>query len=425
MKPRSLEIVGMAWLGDPQLGTANRRTLASMTYSAFFKALARGLLVAVSVLFATTQVKLSAGETAWAFTIAGGLGLMGSLLGGFLSDRWHPRTVAAVSSFLAAAALTGLAVLPHASVFVVLLSVATFADRVSSSSTATLAGIAVPGDYSVLTRALMRTVGNIGISLGAAAAVPVLLASTAPWYVAAFAVMAALEALAGGFLLRVGADRPAAPAARSHFPVSMVARDGKYLTFALLAGLMSVLYLVLDFLLPMWITTGTSMPTFMISAAVILNTVLVVSLQMRFAAMASGYEAAVRACLLSGGALALATVLFSASGSSNTVLAIIALLLGVATLSVAEVVFSAAGWTLSYALADQRRLGAYQGVFSFGTSLGVMAAPLILTFTVVNQGLGGWLQLGTGFLGLAAAMFFILRHRSFRRAGTPDLVTVD
>jgi len=425
MKPRFLEIVGMAWLGDPQLGTANRRTLASMTYSAFFKALARGLLVAVSVLFATTQVKLSAGETAWAFTIAGGLGLMGSLLGGFLSDRWHPRTVAAVSSFLAAAALTGLAVFPHASVFVVLLSVATFADRVSSSSNATLAGIAVPGDYSVLTRALMRTVGNIGISLGAAAAVPVLLASTAPWYMAAFAVMAALEALAGGFLLRVGADRPAAPAARSHFPVSMVARDGKYLTFALLAGLMSVLYLVLDFLLPMWITTGTSMPTFMISAAVILNTVLVVSLQMRFAAMASGYGAAVRACLLSGGALALATVLFSASGSSNTVLAIIALLLGVATLSVAEVVFSAAGWTLSYALADQRRLGAYQGVFSFGTSLGVMAAPLILTFTVVNQGLGGWLQLGTGFLGLAAAMFFILRHRSFRRAGTPDLVTVD
>lgn len=425
MKPRFLEIAGMAWLGDPQLGTANRRTLASMTYSAFFKALARGLLVAVSVLFATTQVKLSAGETAWAFTIAGGLGLMGSLLGGFLSDRWHPRTVAAVSSFLAAAALTGLAVFPHASVFVVLLSVATFADRVSSSSNATLAGIAVPGDYSVLTRALMRTVGNIGISLGAAAAVPVLLASTAPWYMAAFAVMAALEALAGGFLLRVGADRPAAPAARSHFPVSMVARDGKYLTFALLAGLMSVLYLVLDFLLPMWITTGTSMPTFMISAAVILNTVLVVSLQMRFAAMASGYEAAVRACLLSGGALALATVLFSASGSSNTVLAIIALLLGVATLSVAEVVFSAAGWTLSYALADQRRLGAYQGVFSFGTSLGVMAAPLILTFTVVNQGLGGWLQLGTGFLGLAAAMFFILRHRSFRRAGTPDLVTVD
>lgn len=425
MKPRFLEIVGMAWLGDPQLGTANRRTLASMTYSAFFKALARGLLVAVSVLFATTQVKLSAGETAWAFTVAGGLGLTGSLLGGFLSDRWHPRTVAAVSSFLAAAALTGLAAFPHASVFVVLVSVATFADRVSSSSNATLAGIAVPGDYSVRTRALMRTVGNIGISLGAAAAVPVLLASTAPWYAAAFAAMAALEALAGGFLLRVGADRPAVPAAKGHFPVRMVVRDGKYLAFALLAGLMSVLYLVLDFLLPMWITTGTSMPTFMISAAVILNTVLVVSLQMRFAAMASGYDAAVRACLLSGGALALATILFSATGSSNTVLAIIALLLGVATLSVAEVIFSAAGWTLSYALADHRRLGAYQGVFSFGTSLGVMAAPLILTFTVVNQGLGGWLQLGTGFLGLAAAMFFILRHRSFRRAGTPDLVTVD
>jgi MFS family permease len=425
MKPRFLEILGMAWLGESQLGTANRSTLASMTYSAFFKALARGLLVAVSVLFATTQVKLSAGETAWAFTIAGGLGLIGSLLGGFLSDRWHPRTVAAVSSFLAAGALVGLAAFPHASVFVVFLSVATFADRVSSASNATLAGIAVPGNYSVRTRALMRTVGNIGISLGAAGAVPVLLASTAPWYVAAFAGMAALEALAGGFLLRVAAGRPTVPAEKSHFPVRMVVRDGKYLTFALLAGLMSVLYLVLDFLLPMWITTGTSMPTYMISAAVILNTALVVSLQMRFAAMASGYEDAVRACLLSGGALALAAILFSTTGSSSTFLAVIALVLGVATLSVAEVIFSAAGWTLSYALADQRRLGAYQGVFSFGTSLGVMAAPLILTFTVVNQGFLGWLQLGAGFLGLSAAMYFILRHRSFRRASTPDLVSVD
>ncbi|MEQ7739305.1 hypothetical protein, partial [Escherichia coli] len=112
------------------------------------------LLVAVSVLFATTQAKLSPGETAWAFTVAGGLGLVGSLLGGFLSDRWHPRTVAAVASFLAAGALAGLAVFPQAMVFVVLLGVATFADRVSNSSNATLAGVAVPGDYAVRVRAL-------------------------------------------------------------------------------------------------------------------------------------------------------------------------------------------------------------------------------------------------------------------------------
>lgn len=425
MKTSFLEMAGIAWLNENELGLANRRTLASMTYSAFFKALARGLLVAVSVLFATTQVQLTAAETAWAFTVAGGLGLAGSLLGGFLSDRWHPRTVAAVASFLAAAALSGLAAFPHASVFVVLLGAATFADRVSNSSNATLAGIAVPGDYAVRTRALMRTVGNIGISLGAAAAVPVLLASTAPWYVTAFAVMAALEVLAGTFLLRVVAHRPPLPGAKGHFPAGMALRDGRYLVFALLAGLMSVLYLVLDFLLPLWITTGTSMPAFMISAAVILNTVLVVSLQMRFAAMASGYGAAVRACLLSGGTLAFAAVLFSASGSSNTVLAIIALILGVVALSVAEVIFSAAGWTLSYALADQRRLGAYQGIFSFGTSLGVMGAPLILTFTVVNHGLAGWFQLGAGFLGLSTVMFFILRHRSFRKAETRDILAVD
>ncbi|MEQ7735805.1 hypothetical protein, partial [Escherichia coli] len=143
------------------------------------------------------------------------------------------------------------------------------------------------------------------------------------------------------------------PAAKDQEPVGAVVRDGKYMAFALLAGLMSVLYLVLDFLLPLWISTGTSMPAFMISAAVILNTVLVVSLQMRFAAMAEGYGAAVRACLLSGGALALAAALFSATGSSNVVLAVVALVLGVVALSVAEVIFSAAGWTLSYAFADQ------------------------------------------------------------------------
>src|SRR5690606_12692562 len=67
-----------------------------------------------------------------------------------------------------------------------------------------------------------------------------------------------------------------------------------------------------------------------------------------------------------------------------------------------EVLSQAGAWGLSYELADARRPGAYQGMYSMAFALASMVGPLIITWTAISLGLLGWLLLAARVL-LAAA----------------------
>jgi hypothetical protein len=98
-----------------------------------------------------------------------------------------------------------------------------------------------------------------------------------------------------------------------------------------------------------------------------------------------------------------------APGAAVAVLVVCAVLL-----TAGEVLTQAGTWTLGYDLADDRAVGAYQGVFNAGTAAGQMAGPIVVTQTAIRHGLAGWALLGAAFAVAGFAMGPVARRAAAR-----------
>jgi MFS family permease len=118
-----------------------------------------------------------------------------------------------------------------------------------------------------------------------------------------------------------------------------------------------------------------------------------------------------RVIALSGILMAAACFVYAASGFASIWFAIAFLVIATLAHTFAEVLSSAGVWGLSFELADQRRAGAYQGVFGLSWSVSTMVAPLVITLAVSN-GLLGWAALAVVFLLSAFGVWWIARRAS-------------
>jgi MFS family permease len=89
---------------------------------------------------------------------------------------------------------------------------------------------------------------------------------------------------------------------------------------------------------------------------------------------------------------------------------IVVLLAAAVVHSLAEIMSSAAGWSLSFDLAPQERMGSYQGVYGTGYAVGAMIAPAVVTLTAIDLGTGGWAILAAMFAGASAGVVVIARR---------------
>lgn len=251
-------------------------------------------------------------------------------------------------------------------------------------------------------RAYQRSVQNIGISLGtAAAAVPLYLDTRAAYLVVIFcnAVVIAVGAL----LLR------AVPGARKPVPrreriAWRAIRDRRYVTVGLLCGLMEIRDSVLTVGLPLWVTSHTDAPRPLVAALLLVNTTLVITLQVRASKGAATVGGAARVMGAGGFALAGGCVLFGLAGGTGGLWTVAVLVVGAVALTFGEMWTSASGWTLGYDLADPRAHGQYQGVFEMTSGVGVLVGPILCTTVALSFGFWGWAGIGAAFVivGLAA-----------------------
>ena len=184
----------------------------------------------------------------------------------------------------------------------------------------------------------------------------------------------------------------------------------RYLTLTALSGLFGIQFGLAEIGLPLWVVNFTQAPTVMVSVLLIVNTVLVIAFQIPLSRGTHDVRRAGNAVGLAGLLMLGACLAYAGSGSVPVIAAIGLLVLAMLLHTFAEVLSSAGTWGLSFELAEPERAGAYQGVFSMGFSLGAMAAPLVITFTVLSHGLLGWLMLGALFLGAAGGIVLIARR---------------
>jgi hypothetical protein len=277
---------------------------------------------------------------------------------------------------------------------------------VKAANGAMIAGAVAP-EERVRTRAFVRSTNNLGIALGTlAGSIPLALDSRAG-YLGVLLLNAAT--FLGAALIVSRADR-VAPAVRPGGPRIVALRDKPFVAFAVVDGLVAALYnQLLSLALPLWLVAYTHGPVTLVSAALLVNTIGCVTLQVW--ASRGTHTAADAAAVTRRGALVVGAscVLFGlTSGGSPWLVGI--LVLAAATVHVlGELWLSSATFAVVFDLAPDWAQGQYQGVHQTGRQIGNMAAPPLLTALVIGVGVPGWMVLGAIFAAAGLLSPHIIR----------------
>ncbi|MER7471388.1 MFS transporter, partial [Micromonospora sp. NPDC000018] len=290
----------------------------ALTVSTMGSALSSGLFYTVSALFFTRVIGLSVATVGWGLTVAGAAGVAGALGGGYLADR-----VGAHRVLMASTAGQGLALLAYAAAgstltFVAVASAAVGLRAVQGSARAALIAACFTGPDRVTVRAGLSVVTNVFIGLGTCLGAVALLADTAAAYTACLLAAGALVVLSCAPLVPVlrllsGAVGPAADGAQDRPPSGRSPlRDPTYLGTAALNAVLAMHLGLQTVGVPLWIVTRTDAPPVTVSLLLVLNTVLVALLQVRFARGTHELRTAARGVAAGGVLLAVACALFAA-----------------------------------------------------------------------------------------------------------------
>jgi MFS family permease len=393
-----------------------------LALSTLVNTVGRGVWLTASALFLTRSVGLSVTQVGLGLTVTALVSLVVSTPAGYLADRYGPRGIQFVALLFCGGLTAALALVgSFASFLVVSIAMALAEAAFRGARGAVIAG-AVPADQRVRTRAYLRATTNVGISVGAALAGVGIAVDTRAGYLALIMVDAVSFVVAAAILTRLAPIPPVA--APAHGPRLVALRDRPFLVFTLLDGLMSMHFGLLNIALPLWIASHTTAPRWLISVLMLVNTTMVVLFQVRAARGTEEVAGAARASRRAGAAIAVACLLFAASGAGATPVAVALLLAGSFTHVIGELWQSAAGWGISFGLAPAHAQGQYQGAYGMGMQLGGMLAPVVVTTLAIGWGVPGWLVLGALFVILGALMPPVVRWASHTRKPEPELAKV-
>ncbi|MFJ1817285.1 MFS transporter [Streptomyces sp. NPDC088139] len=406
-----------------------------------------GLWAASSVLYLTFVTQLSAQQIGVLLGVAGVAGIAGSPLAGRLAGRFPVRPLLIGCHLLRLVTLGLVLVCTGFDALLPVVAVTYLGDR-AAKTLEMLFATRTAGERRAAYQALSRSAANAGYGVGAGiAAIGLAVGTTGAYRVLilgnalSFVVAAVLvwrttepservvEAARGGGAVPGGqvGDGPVGDGLVGDGPESgrRIAegpesgrpagpwRDRGYLRFVLLDIPMNLDDSVLAVGLPLWLVNRTSAPHALVPAFLVINTVLVVVLQLGVSRRAEGPRRATRAVLLYGvlmfvccGFLAVATR--GGAWAAGAVLLVAALLV-----TLAELMRSVSSWELAVLLAPQDARAAYLGVAGMSQSIQKSAGPPLLTGVVMAAGPVGWLALGTVVAGLAV----VQRRACARRLG--------
>ncbi|GAA3478311.1 MFS transporter [Streptomyces yanii] len=380
-----------------------------------------GVWGASSVLYFTFVTGLDARQLGLLLGAAGVAGIAGSPIVGRLAGRFPVRSLLIGCHLLRLGTLGLMLICTGFYVLLPVVAVTYLGDR-AAKTLEMLFATRVAGERRTTYQALSRSVANAGYAFGAGIAAIGLAVGTRDAYRAlilcnalSFLVAAALvwrtrEPRDPGRVAARTGDAAAAggPAAPSPW------RDRGYLRFVLLDIPMNLDDSILNVGLPLWLVNHTEAPHAFVPAFLVINTVLVVVLQMRVSAKVKEPRQAAGAVVVYGlTMLACCAVPATATGGAAWS-ASIALLVAAMLVTLAELMRSVSSWELAVSLAPPEARAPYLGVAGMSQSVQKSAGPLLLTGAVLTAGPAGWLVLGAAVAGLSV----VQRRCCLRRLDT-------
>ncbi|MEV6205869.1 MFS transporter [Kitasatospora sp. NPDC051914] len=393
-----------------------------MLLSQFVDRTGSGVWSAASVLYFTFVRGLDAWQLGVLLGVGAVAGIAGSPLAGRAAERLPIRGLLVACHLLRIGTMALLLAVDEFAVLLVAVALTCLGER-AAKTLEMLFATRVAGERRGVYQALFRTVANAGYALGAGLAALGLAVGTVNAYRALILANALSFALAAVLVLRTHeptgrglvvarhaeggeAETPdAAAAAPSPW------RDRGYLLFVLLDIPLNLDDSVLNVGLPLWLVHHTAAPHALVPAFLVLNTVLVVLLQLRVSAWAEGPHGAVKALGWYGVTLLACCLLLAAATGGGAWPASAALLTAAVLVTLAELLRSVSSWELAVSLAPPRAGASYLGVAGMAQSVQKSVGPLLLTGVVMTAGPFGWIALGAAATGLG----LVQRRASLRR----------
>jgi len=361
-------------------------------------AIGTGLYIAGFAVFFTRSAGLSAVDVGVGLTVANACGLVTLTPIGMLADRIGPRAASILLHYWRGVGFIAFAFVHDFTTFLVVSCFVGIPTRAIDPVSQMYVDRHIGKDLRIRVMSVMRVVYNIGFAIGGLLTTLILLVDTRPAFLMIVLGNGATFLLAGVLLARVPllTDAPPNRKTARGWPRSL--RQGRYL---IVMGLNAVLILhvsVLTLGIPLWVTTRTDAPAAIVGPLVVLNTVLVVLLQVRFSRGTDTRDGGVRAMRWSSLAFAGCMVVLAVSGMVNAVGAVIAVVVATVLLTFGELWHFAGRLSVSYALAPKDRQGEYLSVFWLGSAAALMVGPALITVGVIDNGPYGWLALAGVFL---------------------------
>jgi MFS family permease len=355
---------------------------------------------AAALIYFTRILQIPVVEIGLALSVPGVVGLLVSVPFGKMVDRAGARR-ASVAMQLAKAALMALLAVTQS--FPLLLVVVAMLGAVNRGSQiawqALVADVAGPSER-VRVQALTRTAFNIGVSVGILIAAPVITANDrAPFtamligvaicYLAVSQVTLCLPTPHQAVTSETGSGRPARP-------------SPSYILLGLVTGFLALHISILEIAMPLWVTQETGVPRSVVSALLMVNTLLVVGLQVRASKSSGSVRGATVALSVSGLVVGASCLVFSITRGQAGWPALSLLVLATGLLTLGEMLQSAASWGLAYELAPEGGRGGHLGAFSIGAALQDVLGPGLVTLVVFRHVPAGWWLLAVALVGCGA-----------------------
>lgn len=394
----------------------DRRSRWLITAS-FVDSVGTGLFIAGSALFFTKVVGLSTEQIGIGLTLSGIAGLLGTVPIGRIADRIGGKP-----------ALVGLyvwrgvwfAVYPfvhEALTFYVIAFLVGVAEWSGPPIVQSVVGSFAEREDRVRTMAAIGSVRNVGFTIGALLAT-LALASNSSVAFSGLVFADAATFLGAAFLLSklpIG-NRPSNDVAMdttkdtTNTKDATRVRDPVFLSLTALNGVLYLHSILLTVGLPLWISTQTAAPLPLIGVVVVINTIMVIVLQVPLSKGVSGIRPAARRQLWSSWGLAVCCILIALTHSAGNVTATALLIVATVAMTIGEIWQSIGAWGISYALAPENRAASYLSAYHLGLTASSIVGPALITIGVIRYGVVGWLALGTVFLLAGFGVLLIARR---------------
>ncbi|MEV7770391.1 MFS transporter [Kitasatospora sp. NPDC086791] len=377
-----------------------------------------GVWAAASVLYFTYVCGMDARQLGLLLGVGAVAGIAGSPLAGRAAERVPVRWLLIGCHLLRLGTMGLLLVVHDFAALLAAVALTCVAER-AAKTLEMLFATRVAGERRATYQALFRSVANAGYALGAgvsaiglavgttAAYRALILANGLSFVLAAVLVWRTREPAGRSLVAAAAGEEPAGGASAAPSPW----RDRGYLLFVLLDMPMNLDDSILNVGLPLWLVHHTGAPHAVVPVFLVLNTVLVVLLQLRVSALAEGPRGAAAAVGWYGAALFGSCLLIVLATGGGPWTASIALLAAAMLVTLAELMRSVSSWELAVVLAPPGARASYLGVAGMSQSVQKSVGPLLLTGVVMAAGPVGWLGLGAATVGLGA----LQRRASLRR----------